>query len=59
MRVSPRERGAALVLVLVFTTAMAAAAVAFIAGRHSDALTLRGQLQSVEAASSMASASTD
>ena len=49
MRVSPRERGAALVLVLVFTTAMAAAAVAFIAGRHSDALTLRGQLQSVEA----------
>jgi general secretion pathway protein K len=49
MRVSSRERGAALVLVLVFTTAMAAAAVAFIAGRHSDALTLRGQLQSVEA----------
>jgi general secretion pathway protein K len=37
------------VLVLVFTTAMAAAAVAFLAGRRTDALTLRGQLQSVEA----------
>ena len=49
MTVSARERGAALVLVLVFTTAMAAAAVAFLAGRRTDALTLRGQLQSVEA----------
>lgn len=49
MIVPVRERGAALVLVLVFTTAMAAAAVAFLAGRQTDALTLRGQLQSVEA----------
>ena len=49
MTASARERGAALVLVLVFTTAMAAAAVAFLAGRRTDALTLRGQLQSVEA----------
>ncbi|MGD9510347.1 MAG: hypothetical protein AB7I59_30990 [Geminicoccaceae bacterium] len=49
MTVPVRERGAALVLVLVFTTAMAAAAVAFLAGRQTDALTLRGQLQSVEA----------
>lgn len=49
MRGSARERGAALVLVLVFTTAMAAAAVAFLAGRRTDALTLRGQLQAVEA----------
>lgn len=49
MRDTVRERGAALVLVLVFTTAMAAAAVAFLAGRRTDALTLRGQLQAVEA----------
>lgn len=49
MTVPIRERGAALVLVLVFTTAMAAAAVAFLAGRRTDSLTLRGQLQSVEA----------
>lgn len=49
MRGSVRERGAALVLVLVFTTAMAAAAVAFLAGRRTDALTMRGQLQAVEA----------
>ncbi|MFO1048964.1 MAG: type II secretion system protein GspK [Geminicoccaceae bacterium] len=49
MKGSARERGAALVLVLVFTTAMAAAAVAFLAGRRTDALTLRGQLQAVEA----------
>jgi general secretion pathway protein K len=49
MTVPIRERGAALVLVLVFTTAMAAAAVAFLAGRQTDSLTLRGQLQSVEA----------
>ena len=34
---------------LIFTTAMAAAAVAFLAGRQTDALTLRGQLQAVEA----------
>ena len=44
-----RERGAALVVTLIFTTAMAAAAVAFLAGRHTDALALRGQLQAVEA----------
>ena len=43
------ERGMALVVVLIFTTAMAAAAVAFLAGRQSDALSLRGQLQAVEA----------
>ena len=45
----PRERGAALVVTLIFAAAMAAAAVAFIAGRHTDALALRGQLQGVEA----------
>ena len=44
-----RERGAALVITLIFVTAMAAAAVAFLAGRRTDALTLRGQLQAVEA----------
>jgi general secretion pathway protein K len=44
-----RERGAALVITLVFVTAMAAAAVAFLAGRRTDALTLRGQLQAIEA----------
>jgi general secretion pathway protein K len=38
-----------LVITLIFVTAMAAAAVAFLAGRQSDALTLRGQLQAVEA----------
>ena len=43
------ERGMALVVALVFTTAMAAAAVAFLAGRQSDALSLRGQLQAIEA----------
>jgi general secretion pathway protein K len=43
------ERGMALVVALIFTTAMAAAAVAFLAGRQSDALSLRGQLQAVEA----------
>ena len=43
------ERGMALVVVLIFTTAMAAAAVAFLAGRQSDALSLRGQLQAIEA----------
>ena len=50
-RVSPpaHERGAALVVTLIFVTAMAAAAVAFLAGRRTDALTLRGQLQAVEA----------
>ena len=46
---APRERGAALVITLIFVTAMAAAAVAFLAGRRTDALTLRGQLQAVEA----------
>ena len=45
----PRERGAALVVTLIFAAAMAAAAVAFIAGRQTDALALRGQLQGVEA----------
>ena len=43
------EHGMALVVTLIFTTAMAAAAVAFLAGRQSDALSLRGQLQAVEA----------
>ena len=43
------ERGAALVITLVFVTAMAAAAVAFLSGRRTDALTMRGQLQSIEA----------
>lgn len=43
------ERGAALVVTLIFTAAMAAAAVAFIAGRQTDSLALRGQLQGVEA----------
>ena len=36
-------------ITLIFVTAMAAAAVAFLAGRRTDALTLRGQLQAVEA----------
>ena len=45
----PQERGAALVVTLIFAAAMAAAAVAFIAGRQTDALALRGQLQGVEA----------
>ena len=45
----PSERGAALVVTLIFVAAMAAAAVAFIAGRQTDALALRGQLQGVEA----------
>ena len=44
----PQERGAALVVTLVFVAAMAAAAVAFVAGRRSDALALRGQLQAIE-----------
>lgn len=44
-----KERGAALVVTLIFTAAMAAAAVAFIAGRQTDSLALRGQLQGVEA----------
>ena len=48
MTVRPGERGAALVVTLVFVTAMAAAAVAFLAGRRTDALNLRGQLQAVE-----------
>jgi general secretion pathway protein K len=43
------ERGAALVVTLIFTTAMAAAAVAFLAGRRTDALTMRAQVQAVEA----------
>jgi general secretion pathway protein K len=43
------ERGAALVVTLIFTTAMAAAAVAFLAGRQTDALTMRAQVQAVEA----------
>lgn len=43
------ERGAALVVTLIFTAAMAAAAVAFLAGRQTDSLALRGQLQGVEA----------
>ena len=46
---TPRDRGAALVITLVFVTAMAAAAVAFLSGRRTDALTLRGQLQAIEA----------
>jgi general secretion pathway protein K len=37
------------VVTLIFTTAMAAAAVAFLAGRQTDALALRSQLQAVEA----------
>lgn len=49
MSAARRERGAALVITLIFVTAMAAAAVAFLAGRRTDALTLRGQLQAVEA----------
>ena len=48
MTAAPRA-GAALVVTLIFTTAMAAAAVAFLAGRQTDALALRGQLQAVEA----------
>jgi general secretion pathway protein K len=43
------ERGAALVVTLIFTAAMAAAAVAFLAGRRTDALTMRAQVQAVEA----------
>jgi general secretion pathway protein K len=49
MSVARGERGAALVVTLIFVTAMAAGAVAFMAGRRTDALTLRGQLQAVEA----------
>lgn len=45
----PGERGAALVMVLVFAAGLAAAAVAFIEGRQSDGLALRAQMQAVEA----------
>jgi len=43
------ERGAALVMTLVFAAAMAAAAVAFMQARQSDSLALRAQVQAVEA----------
>jgi general secretion pathway protein K len=43
------ERGAALVMTLVFAAAMAAAAVAFTQSRQSDSLALRAQVQAVEA----------
>lgn len=43
------ERGAALVVTLIFAAAMAAAAVAFLETRRSDALALRAQVQAVEA----------
>jgi general secretion pathway protein K len=49
VRAQQGERGAALVVTLIFATAMAAGAVAFLNGRRTDALTLRGQLQAVEA----------
>ena len=47
---SPRhgERGVALVLALVFATAMAGAAVAFLAARRSDGMTIRAQVEAVE-----------
>ncbi|MEK0083349.1 general secretion pathway protein GspK [Benzoatithermus flavus] len=43
------ERGAALVVTLVFAAAMAAAAVAFIGARQSDAVTMRAQAEAVQA----------
>lgn len=43
------ERGAALVVTLIFAAAMAAAAVAFLEARRSDSLALRAQVQAVEA----------
>lgn len=43
------ERGAALVMTLIFATAMAAAAVSFLEARQSDGLALRAQVQAVEA----------
>ncbi len=56
MKRDQRERGAALVITLVFVTAMAAAAVAFLAGRRTDALALRGQMQAIEAQAMLNSA---
>jgi general secretion pathway protein K len=44
----PGERGAALVVTLVFATAMAGAAVAFLAARRSDGMTIRAQVEAVE-----------
>lgn len=52
----PGERGAALVVTLVFATAMAAAAVAFVGARRSDGLATRAQVQAVEAEAMLQSA---
>jgi general secretion pathway protein K len=49
MKARRGERGAALVVTLIFTTAMAAAAVSFVEARQSDGLALRAQVQAVEA----------
>lgn len=49
MRGRESERGAALVIALVFAAAMAAAAVAFMGARQSDAVTLRAQAEAVQA----------
>jgi general secretion pathway protein K len=43
------ERGAALVVTLVFAAAMAATAVAFIGARQSDAVTMRAQAEAIQA----------
>jgi general secretion pathway protein K len=45
----PGERGAALVVTLVFAAAMAAAAVAFIGARRSDAITMHAQVEATRA----------
>ena len=50
------ERGAALVVALVFATAIAAAAVSFVEARQSDGLALRAQTQAVEAEAMLESA---
>lgn len=49
MRGRPEERGAALVVTLVFAAAMAAAAVTFLEARRNDQLAFYAQTQAVEA----------
>lgn len=52
----PREHGVALVMTLVFATAVSVASLAFMRGRHGDALTSRAQVQAIEAEVAMDSA---
>jgi general secretion pathway protein K len=52
----PSERGAALVMTLVFSAAMAAMAVAFMGARQSDAVSLRAQAEAVQAQAALQAA---